>query len=98
MGRLGIDDMLNFTNEEQALHWHLTANHYPPIHDSFIPIAQQVIERATEAVVVEDESIWQEQIKMPNGKTMSVADIYEGLHLDSFVAHRLTEDDEGDEP
>ena len=89
MGRLGIEDMLNFADEEQALHWHLTANHFPPIHESFIPIAQHVIGRATEAVVMEDPSIWEEAVKMPNGKTMTVGSIYEGLHLDSFVDHRL---------
>ena len=37
-------NMLDHTDEEAALHWHLTANHYPPIHECFLPIAQQVID------------------------------------------------------
>jgi len=29
MGRATIEDMLDYADEEFALHWHLTANHYP---------------------------------------------------------------------
>ena len=91
MGRNRAIEMLSCVGEEVALRDHLQANHYPPIHESFIPIAQQAIERAAEAVFCEDESIWQEAIEMPNGKTLTVSEIYEGLHLEPFVEYRLAQ-------
>ena len=87
MGRATIEDMLHHTDEEAALHWHLTANHYPPIHECFVPIAKQVIERA--ATAVEDPKVWAEAITMPNGKTMRVGEICSALHLGQFVEARL---------
>lgn len=58
--------------------WHLTGNHYPPVHRVFIPIAKKAIEKA-------NEGNWEEIIQMPNGKALSVAKIIEELHLDSFL-------------
>lgn len=87
MGRATIEDMLDYADEEFALHWHLTANHYPPIHACFLPIAQQVIERAVAAV--DDADVWNEQVLMPNGCTMTVRTIHDGLHLDEFVRARI---------
>lgn len=89
MGRLQATEMSSMLPEQQALEWHLTANHYPPIHESFVPVAIQAINRAVAAIEEEDRSIWREQIEMPNGKVLTVSEICEGLHLDTFVEARL---------
>ncbi len=80
-------NMLDHTDEEAALHYHLTAKHYPPIHECFLPIAQQVIDRAVAAV--DDANVWNEQIPMPNGRPMTVRAIHDGLHLEEFVRARI---------
>jgi hypothetical protein len=61
-----------------ALEWHLTSNHYPPIHRVFIPVAKQAIELA-------NDGNWSQIIDMPNGRSLSVSSIIEQLHLDSFL-------------
>ncbi len=89
MGRATIEDMLDHTDESQALEWHLTGNHYPPIHRCFLPIARQAIERAVVAVQLDDPLIWAEPVQMPNGKTMPVGEICAALHLGEFVQARI---------
>jgi hypothetical protein len=80
--------MLEWADQDQALEWHLTANHYPPIHSCFVPTAKQAIDRAAIAAT-EDPAVWDEAITMPNGRTMSVREIVGGLHLWPFVEARL---------
>ena len=87
MGRNTIEDFLDHADEETALHWHLTANHYPPIHSCFMPIAKQVIERAVAAV--DDPLIWAELVQLPNGRKMRVGEICTALHLGEFVEARI---------
>lgn len=88
MGRASLEDTLEWADEDQALEWHLTANHYPPIHVCFVPIAKLAIDQAAVAAT-EDPAVWDETIKMPNGRTMSVRDIVGGLHLWPFVEARI---------
>lgn len=68
-----------------VLRWHLTANHYPPIHTSFIDVAERAIELA-------DEDDWDAMIEMPNGVSLSVGEIVDQLHLTTFVT--FPDDDE----
>jgi hypothetical protein len=46
-----------------------------------------VIERAVAAV--HDANVWNEQVLMPNGRTMTVRAIHDGLHLGEFVRARI---------
>jgi len=78
MGRLQAEEMVSRLKQEQALEWHLGCNHFPPIHKSFIPIAQEAIKLA-------NQGIHDRIIKMPNGKELTVEAIIDGLHLDSFL-------------
>ncbi len=87
MGRATVEDMLEWADEDRALEWHLTANHFPPIHPVFIPLAKQVIERAVAAT--EDPAVWDEAVRMPNGRTTTVREIVGGLHLWPFVEARI---------
>jgi len=57
---------------------HLQCNHYPPVSTVFVPTCIQAIDAAN----LED---WDAVIEMPNGKSLTVAEIIEGLHLDYFL-------------
>ena len=78
MGRLQAEEMISLLKREQALQWHLQYNHYPPISLTFVPVAEIAIDKA-------NAEEWEEIIKMPNGKELTVAEIVEGLHLESFL-------------
>jgi hypothetical protein len=70
-----------------SLRWHLSYNHYPPVSIAFIPTAKRAIELA-------NEGEWDTEIEMPNGITLEVGAIIEGLHLDFYLDDDEEEDDE----
>ena len=70
----------NLVKLDQALTWHLRGNHYPPIHLDFLESAKKAIELA-------NEGDFTTEITLPNGKVKTVAEVMEGLHLDSFVKY-----------
>lgn len=78
MGRLQAEEMVARFKEDQALKWHLYCNHYPPINKAFLPIAKEAIRFAK-------QNEWEEIIEMPNGKSLTVDKIIEGLHLETFL-------------
>lgn len=78
MGRLQAEEMASMLQQEQALEWHLRYNHYPPISLDFVPVAKEAIEKANS-----DE--WDTIIEMPNGKSLMVYKIIEGMHLETFL-------------
>lgn len=78
MGQMSAQEMVEHAPLEQALAWHLSANHYPPVHPVFLPTARQAIELA-------NQGDWNAEIVMPNGITKSVAGIIDGLHLSAFL-------------
>jgi hypothetical protein len=63
---------------DSALEWHLTANHYPPMHPLFVPSAKEAIE----AVNADDPG---REITMVNGQTLMAIDIVSGMHLHAFL-------------
>jgi hypothetical protein len=69
---------------DTSLHYHLRNNHFPPVSDAFIDTAKQAIELA-------NQGDYDTEIEMPNGITLEVNRIIEGLHLEFYL------DDEGDE-
>jgi hypothetical protein len=78
MGRSSAEDMVAIAGAEQALYWHLTGNHYPPIHPDFHPFAKQAIDLA-------NAGDWDTVLTLPNGVDKSVAGIIKGLHLEPFL-------------
>jgi len=64
--------------QEQAVRHHLQYNHYPPVHGSFVPVAQRAIELV-------NKGDYSTKIEMPNGRLLTTAEIVEGLHLDCFL-------------
>lgn len=65
---------------EQAVAIHLKANHYPPVHEAFIPIA-------VEAINLANQGDWEAVQEYPNGIERTVAHTIEGLHLDAYVTY-----------
>lgn len=63
---------------DTSLHYHLRHNHYPPVSDAFIDTAKQAIDLA-------NQGDYDTEIEMPNGVTLTVSRIVEGLHLDFYL-------------
>lgn len=63
---------------EQAIAIHLKTNHYPPVHEAFVPVALGAIELA-------NDGQWEAELYYPNGLTRTVAHTVEGLHLEAFL-------------
>jgi len=67
-----------------ALQWHLTSNHYPPIPEAFVPVAQDAIEK-----INLDEG--DDLVVLPDGCTINgqsalpAYEIARLMHLDSFI-------------
>jgi len=84
MGRISTEGMIEAGDElglprRQQLLWHLSSNHYPPVHPSFAGTAEEAIRLA-------DLGEWDAEVTMPNGLVRTAAFIVEGLHLKPFLA------------
>lgn len=76
-----MTDMVGLT---AALHYHLTANHYPPLPVELIPVAAEAIRRAVDG---DDDPI-----RLPDGvayrngaTTVTPGEAVTSMHLDAFV-------------
>jgi hypothetical protein len=83
MGAMGAEAMAAAVGEGEAsmrmaLTWHLTSNHFPPVHTLFVDPAMEAIQFAV------DED-WDHVIHLPNGVELSVTEIIDELHLWPFV-------------
>jgi hypothetical protein len=76
--RIGLDIAESSLDLTAKMSWHLQGNHYPPVDDSFIPVAVEAIEQA-------NTNNWDEVLLLPNGLERTVAFVIEGLHLQPFV-------------
>lgn len=75
---------------DTALVWHLSANHFPPISEAFLPVAKQAIDLA-------NDDDWDTVLTMPNGRDSSVGEIVEGMHLSAFLAEQADDLEDDDE-
>lgn len=78
MGRLATQSMIEVSDDERALRWHLTGNFFPPIHIDFM-------EPALEAIKLVRKDKGEEIIEMPNGISKTAWQIVEGLRLEDFL-------------
>jgi hypothetical protein len=93
MGRLQAEEVIELTDLDTALSWHLQHNHYPPVPSAMKEPAKKAIALAREAVAMEDESKWGELVDMPEGiecrgrsdGKAEVRFLIESLHLESFL-------------
>lgn len=92
MGQLQADEMAAMvraggTGLRPALGWHLRFNHYPPLPESLIDVAEKAIDHVNEG---EEDAL----IELPQGivrgdtgeKTVRAWWVIEHLHLDSFLS------------
>jgi hypothetical protein len=67
-----------------ALEWHLTANHYPPVPLSMLPVCERAIAKAK-------KGRWESRVRLPKGCTFKgsiyapVHEVVTGHHLDTFI-------------
>jgi hypothetical protein len=84
MGSMQAADMSAAVGEGEvsmrmALNWHLTANHWPPVHTIFVDCAMEAIR------LVADEE-YDTMVKLPGTQREErSSDIVEQLHLWEFV-------------
>jgi len=78
MGSMLAQEMRDTLELDQLLHWHLQYNHYPPIHTIFIGTAKEAINLA-------NQREWETTITLPNDRILTVADIVDQLHLETFL-------------
>jgi hypothetical protein len=82
MGALGAQAMADAVRDgsvslRTVVAWHLGSNHYPPVHEIFVPTALAAIDAVKEG----DDT----PIEMPNGRVLSPFDIVDQLHLWDFI-------------
>lgn len=102
MGHLQADEMAGMVEGgaislREALGWHLRYNHYPPLPESLIDVAEKAIEEARNA----DPYAWEVTLlDLPEGitfrgcTTIAVAEAIESMHLEDFLGCEGDSDDE----
>ena len=86
MGSLQAQEMSELLPLEQAIEWHLTSNHFPPIPKSMVPVCIEAIQHA-------NEGNFDKLVALPEGvgyKGLTVAPvlaIIEQHHLDNWVEY-----------
>lgn len=89
MGSMGAIGMAAAVDEGQvdirgALHWHLTANHFPPIPAECVESAVRAIDKA-------NAGAWNTRVRLPDGvtwrgsKLAPVSAVVDDWHLDAFL-------------
>jgi hypothetical protein len=76
--QMARDIALSNLSLETKLAWHLQSNHYPPIHESFIPTALVAIGLA-------NTNNWDLRLNYPNGLVRTVTETIKGMHLEAFL-------------
>lgn len=90
MGHLQADEMTGMIDGgaislREALGWHLRFNHYPPLPESLIGIAERAIDRG-------NQEEWDAKLVLPKGctvngkRTMTAGQVVEWLHLGDFIS------------
>jgi hypothetical protein len=85
MGRMQAEEMAELCDQETALHWHLTSNHYPPLPLDILPAVKRTI-KAINAGKPDSK------IKLPDGVShkrygtrVPAWECCKAWHLDAFL-------------
>ena len=87
MGRASLMDMLEMTDQETVLRWHLQSNHYPPVPSAMVQTCKEAIRAMFEGEPTRG-------IILPEGVTYRGQDIVlagilvDTFHLDEFLYMR----------
>jgi len=87
MGRMGIESMLEMTDVDTALLWHLKSNHYPPLPDCVIGLAKQAIELANNGDWDARINLKEAGISWRGQDSAPVSACVEAWHLDAFITN-----------
>ena len=85
MGRMGLEGMLEMTDSDTALRWHLQSNHYPPLPDCIFGLAKQAIELANDGEWDARIDLTKAGISWRGQDSAPVSACVEAWHLDSFI-------------
>ena len=86
MGRLSLVEAIEWTETvDEALKWHLSTNHYPPVPSSMIAVCKEVILWANEDGDPNQEFALPKDVSYKGSTTAPAWAIIEGHHLDSFL-------------
>lgn len=84
MGNLSAIDMAEHADLTTGIAWHLTANHYPPVPTSMVPVCVEAIDACNEGdfdrlIDLPEGISWRHQSHAPAWA------IAESHHLDSWI-------------
>jgi hypothetical protein len=88
MGNLQAIEMVAHTDLDTALIWHLTANHYPPLPLSLLPVAKRAIKKAKAGLWAANVSLRGTGVTYTRGKRGDLAPVracVEAWHLSAFI-------------
>lgn len=71
-------------NLEVAMEYHLTCNHYPPVHRGMIAPCVRLV-KALESMYPEHRADYLSKSMTINHHVVSRREVYDDLHLDVFV-------------
>lgn len=94
MGRLQAEEFrqavhVGEISEHAALSWHLRNNHYPPLPHEMVEVAEDALRIVR--ILNDEPRQWEREIRLPDGmkfknkNTMTVMEVFDEFHLDSFV-------------
>lgn len=84
MGSMALAGMLEVSDRDTVLAWHLSHNHYPPVPLSMIPACKR-------AITACENGSWNKSIMLPKGvswrgkRFAPASEIVSAHHLDSFM-------------
>lgn len=93
-----------WASPRQALTVHLQSNHYPPLPDAYVALAQQAIEKAnagewdeflplSKEIVLSGVLPRETRVRAGLGFVITVGEAVEILHLDVFIAAMWEDED-----
>jgi hypothetical protein len=82
---MGLESMLEMTDADTALFWHLQFNHYPPLPGCVFGLAKQAIELANEGEWDARIDLTESGISWRGQKSAPVRACIEAWHLDGFL-------------
>jgi len=88
MGYSNARDMAEYADLETALHWHLQANHFPPIPTIMVAPCKRAIELAVEGNY-DGEIDLPEGVQYRGASTCTAAALVEHAHLRAFIEAEL---------
>jgi len=93
MGYLQAAEMIDQAGHAQALSWHLSANHYPPVPAIMIPICQEAINLANDGDY-DVEITLPENVLYKGRPSAPVWAIIEQHHLEVFLDDYSEQDED----